>query len=82
MPNPSQSRQPDNQTYHLLWHTLASHGAVLYGVVLSGLVWSAVRFGAWVKRNFSLKPALERIREGRTEARNPEKLTMQVERMR
>lgn len=41
-----------------------------------------VRFGAWVKRNFSLKPALERIREGRTEARNPEKLTMQVERMR
>ncbi|WIA21842.1 hypothetical protein OEZ85_004218 [Tetradesmus obliquus] len=41
-----------------------------------------VRFGAWVKRTFSLKPALERIREGRREARNPELLSQQVERMR
>jgi hypothetical protein len=42
----------------------------------------AVRFGAWMKRTFSLKPALERIRESRPEARNPEKLSFQVERMR
>jgi hypothetical protein len=42
----------------------------------------AVRFGAWVKRTFSLKPALERIRERRPEARNPEKVSFQVERMR
>jgi hypothetical protein len=42
----------------------------------------AVRFGAWVKRTFSLKPALERIREGRREARSPELLSQQVERMR
>ncbi|KAF8057251.1 TIC56 [Scenedesmus sp. PABB004] len=41
-----------------------------------------VRFGAWVKRTFSLKPALERIREGRREARNPEQQSQQVERMR
>jgi hypothetical protein len=43
---------------------------------------AAVRFGAWVKRTFSLKPALERIREGRREARNPQLLSQQVERMR
>jgi hypothetical protein len=41
-----------------------------------------VRFGAWFKRNFSLKPALERIREKRPEARNPEKMSFQVDRMR
>lgn len=42
----------------------------------------AVRFGAWVKRTFSLKPALERIRERRPEARSPEKVSFQVDRMR
>jgi hypothetical protein len=41
-----------------------------------------VRFGAWVKRTFSLKPALERIRESRREQRNPEQLSQQIERMR
>jgi hypothetical protein len=45
-------------------------------------LFTAVRFGAWVKRTFSLKPALERIREGRREARSPELLSQQVERMR
>jgi hypothetical protein len=49
---------------------------------VSFFVFAAVRFGAWVKRTFSLKPALERIREGRREARNPELLSQQVERMR
>jgi hypothetical protein len=43
---------------------------------------TAVRFGAWVKRTFSLKPALERIREGRRDVRNPELQSQQVERMR
>lgn len=41
-----------------------------------------VRFGAWFKRTFSLKPALERIRERRKDARDPELQTPQVERMR
>ncbi|KIZ05804.1 hypothetical protein MNEG_2158 [Monoraphidium neglectum] len=41
-----------------------------------------VRFGAWFKRTFSLKPALERIRDRRKDARNPELLSPQVERMR
>lgn len=41
-----------------------------------------VRFGAWFKRTFSLKPALERIREQRREHRDPEQLSLQVERMR
>ena len=43
---------------------------------------ATVRLGAWVKRTFSLKPALERIRENRKEQRNPEHLSQQVERMR
>jgi hypothetical protein len=41
-----------------------------------------VRFAAWVKRTFSLKPSLERIREARKPFRDPEVLTQQVERMR
>ncbi|GBF91459.1 hypothetical protein Rsub_04199 [Raphidocelis subcapitata] len=41
-----------------------------------------VRFGSWFKRTFSLKPALERIRDRRKDARNPELRTPQVERMR
>jgi hypothetical protein len=41
-----------------------------------------VRFGAWFKRTFSLKPALERIRERRRDVRDPAHLSQQVERMR
>jgi hypothetical protein len=43
---------------------------------------SAVRFGAWMKRTFSLKPALNRIREQRAFARSVENQTKQVEWMR
>lgn len=41
-----------------------------------------VRFGAWLKRTFSLRPALERIRERRKDARDPDHMTQQVEHMR
>jgi hypothetical protein len=43
-----------------------------------------VRFAAWVKRTFSLKPSLERIREARRGFREGEAhtQTQQVERMR
>lgn len=41
-----------------------------------------MRFGAWFKRTFSLKPALERIREARRDVRRPELQSQQVERMR
>mmetsp|Transcript_11352 Transcript_11352/g.19868 ORF Transcript_11352/g.19868 Transcript_11352/m.19868 type:complete len:248 (-) Transcript_11352:471-1214(-) len=41
-----------------------------------------VRFGAWMKRTFALKPALNRIREQRKDFRDPEQLTKQVEWMR
>ncbi len=41
-----------------------------------------MRFGAWVKRTFSLKPSLERIREARKQFRDPEVQTQQVEHMR
>ncbi|KAI8473903.1 MAG: hypothetical protein J3K34DRAFT_409551 [Monoraphidium minutum] len=41
-----------------------------------------VRFGSWFKRTFSLKPALERIRERRKDVRSPELMTPQVDRMR
>jgi hypothetical protein len=41
-----------------------------------------VRFGAWFKRTFSLKPALERVRERCKDARDPELRTPQVDRMR
>jgi hypothetical protein len=42
----------------------------------------AVRFAAWVKRTFSLKPSLERIREARRTIRTSEVQSQQVERMR
>jgi len=42
----------------------------------------AVRLGAWIKKTFSLKPALERIRERRRDFRSPEHATLQIERMR
>jgi len=42
----------------------------------------AVRFGAWFKRTFSLKPALERIRERRRDFRTPDSASQQIERMR
>ena len=41
-----------------------------------------MRFGAWLKRTFSLKPALERIRDTRKDVRSAEHQTAQVERMR
>jgi hypothetical protein len=41
-----------------------------------------VRFGAWVKRTFSLKPSLERIREARKGFRDADVQTQQVDRMR
>mmetsp|Transcript_2994 Transcript_2994/g.7392 ORF Transcript_2994/g.7392 Transcript_2994/m.7392 type:complete len:250 (-) Transcript_2994:586-1335(-) len=41
-----------------------------------------VRLGAWMKRTFSLKPALNRIREARKDTRDPEQLSKQVEAMR
>ena len=41
-----------------------------------------VRFGAWFKRTFSLKPSLNKIREQRKDFRDPEGFTQQVERMR
>lgn len=41
-----------------------------------------VRFATWVKRTFSLKPSLNRIREQRKEYRDPEALNQQVDLMR
>lgn len=41
-----------------------------------------VRFGAWMKRTFSLKPSLNKIREARSDVRVPEHQSKQVERMR
>lgn len=41
-----------------------------------------VRLGAWMKRTFSLKPALNRIREARQDYRDPNNLSKQVEYMR
>ena len=40
-----------------------------------------VRLGAWIKKTFSLKPSLNRIREVRKEDRDPAALTNQVDRM-
>jgi hypothetical protein len=42
----------------------------------------AVQLGAWMKRTFSLKPALNKIRESRKEFRAPDNLSKQVESMR
>ncbi len=42
----------------------------------------AVRLGAWMKRTFSLKPALNKIRESRKDFRGSENLSKQVEHMR
>lgn len=42
----------------------------------------SVRLGAWMKRTFSLKPALNRIREQRKDQRDPANLSKQVEYMR
>lgn len=41
-----------------------------------------VQLGAWMKRTFSLKPALNKIRESRKEFRSPDNLSKQVESMR
>ncbi|KAG2490491.1 hypothetical protein HYH03_011119 [Edaphochlamys debaryana] len=41
-----------------------------------------VRFATWVKRTFSLKPSLNRIREQRKEFRDPSEQNSQVELMR
>ncbi|PNH08959.1 hypothetical protein TSOC_004472 [Tetrabaena socialis] len=41
-----------------------------------------VRFATWVKRTFSLKPSLNRIREQRKEHRDPAEQSLQVELMR
>ncbi|EFJ44293.1 hypothetical protein VOLCADRAFT_106447 [Volvox carteri f. nagariensis] len=41
-----------------------------------------VRLAAWIKRTFSLKPSLNRIREQRKEHRDPEDYSLQVELMR
>jgi hypothetical protein len=45
-----------------------------------------VRLGAWIKRTFSLKPALNRIRESRKDFRgnpdDPDSFTKQVDAMR
>ena len=42
----------------------------------------AVRLGAWMKRTFSLKPALNKIREARKDFRGAENQSKQVELMR
>lgn len=41
-----------------------------------------VRFGAWMKRTFSLKPALNKIREVHRDARDPAQQSKQVDWMR
>lgn len=41
-----------------------------------------MRFATWVKRTFSLKPSLNRIREQRKEYRDPQALNQQVDLMR
>ncbi|KAG2428682.1 hypothetical protein HXX76_011387 [Chlamydomonas incerta] len=41
-----------------------------------------VRFATWIKRTFSLKPSLNRIREQRKEHRDPQEASLQVELMR